>query len=202
MNSVTKGREPIACTEEQIMALMRAAQWYEKHVSTYSNMRLVLLLGFYLGLRRGEITAAKWNWFDWEHNNVYVKQDGMFKTKSRKNRTIPLFGVVKNCLTQYATHNGIEIKGNNNYLIAPGVRWKPGARWRIDFSGSFDGVCRIANVSIWPHCMRHTFCTRALQISTVDQVAKWMGHSTVDLIDRYGHYIQPDDRVLAAWGGQ
>lgn len=205
MNSVCsiKGREPIACTDEQIYALMGAAKEYEETVSSYSNMRLVLLLGFYLGLRRNEICAAKWNWFDWKHNNVYVRQEGMFKTKNRKNRTIPFFDVVKRSLDRLREHrqNAQESIPSiaSDYLIAPNVIWRTGARWRLDFSQAFDSVCQNAGVPIWPHCMRHTFCTRALQIATVDQVAKWLGHSTSDLIDRYGHYIQPDNRVLSAW---
>ena len=54
------------------------------------QLRFILYAGIHAGLRKAEIAAAKWGWFDFERMTINVTRDEFFDTKDGEDRTIPL----------------------------------------------------------------------------------------------------------------
>jgi integrase len=54
----------------------------------------IFLTAFYTGMRLGEILNMKWNWIDVNKNIITVKCSAYFKTKSKKERIIPISSAI------------------------------------------------------------------------------------------------------------
>lgn len=131
---------------------------------------LVELLGL-SGMRLGEATALRW---DQIHDNLVYITGGEEGTKSRKNRTIPLFPSLKEYFDRIQPENAsgrvIHIDSAKKALIT---------------------VCKHLKMQNYTHhSMRHYFCSNCIE-KGIDfkTIAAWLGHADggVLVAKTYGH---------------
>ncbi|MEW6238589.1 MAG: hypothetical protein AB1656_24655 [Candidatus Omnitrophota bacterium] len=92
----------------------------------------VFLLGIYGGLRKREISFARWEWFDFERGMIVVQEGEVFKPKSGRSRTIPMHSKIKEIL-------GLNQK-KKGYLFSEGEEERKQDRYRYEFRRGFDKV--------------------------------------------------------------
>lgn len=164
---------------------------------------LVFVLGLYFGFRKAEIAACHWEWFNWETGKLTLFNEDGFSTKSGNNRTIPIFEAALKWLMQFRKKSG--------YVYRPEItEIAEGAKYRTDFKKSFASVWKAAQAkrekeretdktiepipNMTTHLMRHSFITNALKAGAdVYEVADWVGHSSIYILETYRHAIPAKD---------
>jgi integrase len=121
--------------------------------------RLVLLLGYYAGLRRAEIASLRWESVGVDTLRIVGK--------GKRTREIPLNGKLAGALGKYESGDDYVFPGNQRGHLAP------------------ETIGRIASDALganWTaHTLRHAFLTRAYQISgDIRTVAALAGHAKLD----------------------
>ena len=56
------------------------------------HQKLILVIGYHLGMRRGEILKLRWDEVDWDANQIRLEKK---QTKGRKARNAPLYGELR-----------------------------------------------------------------------------------------------------------
>ena len=167
------------------------------------------------GMRLGEMTGLTWENVDFEKNEVYVKEilkrdpNGKFykdipKT-SKSLRTIPMLPQIAERLRKLKKFQekkklaGRMPRANEYESLGKLVFTRPDGSPYSDLQ-----LCRILKrivteinrddiefPSITPHCLRHTFATRALENGiSAKVVQEFLGHSSVKLtLDLYTHVM-------------
>jgi integrase len=179
-----------------------------EEVATFSSTAvkqfngLVVVIGAFLGLRRGELCGLQWQDFDAETGRLAVQRqvlryakelhvDELKTSKSRRLLTLPPFLV-----DELKRHRRAQLER----------RLKAGARWRDEgfifaarFGGPldprnvqrlYDRILREAGVPKRRlHDLRHTVATLHLQLGTQDKViSEILGHSSTRITkDIYAH---------------
>src|SRR4051812_12674720 len=59
------------------------------------HQRIILVIGYHLGLRRGEILLLRWDQVDWQHNVIRLERK---QTKTKHTRVAPLYGELRGWL--------------------------------------------------------------------------------------------------------
>jgi integrase len=59
------------------------------------HQRLILVIGYHLGMRRGEILGLRWDQVDWQANLIRLEKK---QTKGKKSRVAPLYGELRSWL--------------------------------------------------------------------------------------------------------
>lgn len=172
-----------AMSDSEVAQMLQAACNREKTEPRAKGILLVVALGLYAGLRRGEIDSARWEWIDFNNKTITVRAYGHFKPKTRHGyRTIPLNSKLAAILKPH--------KKSSGYIWQPDVEWGSDL-YRCNFRKSFETVVKVARVEwVTPHTMRHTWVTRLLKSGkvTMAQVSEWAGHSSIQVtVDLYGH---------------
>lgn len=167
-------KELIYCTKIQRETFIECAKGYGK------NIHLVCALGFYAGLRKREISFARWEWFDLDRNLINLSNYDNFETKSRKNRTIPLLNNLKKILLEY----GENQKEGFLFEKANGTK-----EYHYYFRKMFDRIRRETGLNwVTPHTMRHTFASLLAQEGVpLYSITSWMGHSHSRVTELYAH---------------
>lgn len=161
-------------------------------VCTDEGMKFALYCALHAGLRKGEICAARPDWFDLEAGLLHVQNTPDFLVKDRDDRTIPLTAEFRAFLKGYGLRKP--------YMLEPDA--KPGkSRYRFDFEKRWRALRAAAELE-WCtfHDLRRTFAS-LLASSGVSlyKIAKWLGDG-VDVVERrYAHLIAQDDDVNRAW---
>lgn len=69
---------------------------YEHYVAMRNELpehqRLILVIGYHLGMRRGEILKLRWDQVDWRQNLIRLEKK---QTKSKQARVAPLYGELR-----------------------------------------------------------------------------------------------------------
>lgn len=138
-----------------------------------AHLKPIVLLAIHTGMRRGEILNLRWSEVDFGRNVVHVT-----RTKSGKDRTVPLNEVARSVLLELKQHS----KGSDSVFVSSktgealrGI--KHGfARARLD--------AKISGLTF--HDLRRTFGTR-LGDDGVDAftIMELMGHSDLRMTIRY-----------------
>ena len=161
--------------------------------------RIIFLLGFHCGMRKGEIIEARRDWFDFDARCVHVQRTATFRPKDREARTIPLTSdavtFLRPQLQPLAPHDFVLMPevghGRNIY------RWDYERPWRTWLNEL--GLRWVSS-----HVMRHTFASLLLQRGvSVYKVAKWMG-DRVDVVQKHYGHLTPQDsdiEVLTSFSG-
>jgi len=153
-------------TPEEVIKALQAARKYSR------DMHLFVSLGLFTGARVGEILAMKWEWIDFEHKVVNIKDGKTFRTKSGRSRTVPMCAMLESILRRYKKDHGFIIE-----------------TYRHNPHRQFKAAMLAAGITgLSPHSMRHTFislCANAgipaLKIKT------WAGHSSIQTTEGYMH---------------
>jgi integrase len=98
------------------------------------------------GLRRGEITSLQWRDIDFERKVIKVRNKESFRTKSGKNREVPMNDQVEAILIAMAK----QIRDPNDHVFKYSYWW---------FSKKFDRAVLAAGLpkETTIHTLRHTF---------------------------------------------
>jgi integrase len=152
------------------------------------GLRFCLYSGFHAGLRRGEISWARVDWFDLEHDLIHVANDpesGAFLKD--ENRVVPLTKPFKDFLSVY-----LKGRVQNQYVIEP-RKEKGKYKYRYDFRKAFNshvkGACTI-------HDKRRSFASNLASAGvSIYKIAQWLG-DRVEVVERsYGHLAPADQDI-------
>ena len=168
-----------------------------------SDLKFILGCGFFLGLRRKEITEARPEWFNLEGRIATVKivrenqaiQLGLdsFITKTRKERSIPMPEIFSSFLCEYLS--------DRDYCLAPRVR-RGVYKYRYDFRRPFEEyVVSQCLDKVTPHVMRHTFATHLARKGTpISQLAGYLGDSVKTTLKHYAHHYPNHQDIAGIYG--
>lgn len=165
---------PVFINEEQLQAILsKTEEQYLKDIFTFA---------FYTGMRIGEILNMKWDWIDTAQNIIIIKNSAAFKSKSKKERIIPIHSKINDILSRYNKKSAfifsrIEgIKLNENFV-----------------SKKFKKYIRDAKLSddIHFHTLRHSFASNLVQKGANLYVVKeLLGHEDIKTTQVYSHLTQ------------
>jgi integrase len=149
---------PRFLTHEEALGLINAAK--------ASEIRLIVLIAIYTGMRWGEIERLTWEDFNFIKNEVIVR-----KSKTNKFRVIPIAEALRQEL--------IPAKGAG---IVCGYSYDE-MDWRLI---KIRDEIKIPHFRF--HDLRHTFASMAIK-SGVDllTLSKWLGHSVISTTAIYAH---------------
>ncbi len=131
----------------------------------------IIILALYTGMRKGEILNLKWSQIDFKNEFIDI-----LKSKSGKERKIPIAGKVKEVLSELGKN------GEGFIFINPETN-KP----YNDIKKSFSSLLKKAQIENFRfHDFRHTVATRLVE-SGVDLliVKEILGHSNIETTMRY-----------------
>ena len=157
----------------------------------YQYLKDIFTVGFYTGLRLGELINMKWNWIDFFHKQITVKCTDDFLTKSKKERIVPMSEKVKSILINrfnLAAHQSGEIVF---------YRIKGRKLHQETISKQFKQAVRKSNLKekIHFHSLRHSFASLLVQRGVSLYVVKeLLGHEDLATTQIYSHLQQQNLR--------
>ena len=151
-----------------------------------ANAYDVVNIAFHTGMRSGEIVSLKWSNINLVTGDIYVKNSPNFKTKTGKQRTIPMNSEVMTILKRRD-----ERRTGEGDEIFPGVRGQ-------FVSKQFKAAVRLVlgkNSPIHFHSLRHSFCSNLVSAGANIRVIQILaGHSCISTTEKYLHHITSDAR--------
>lgn len=156
-------------TKEDIETLLKASKAH--------YFKDLILVGIYSGMRRGELINLCFEDVDREKKLIYIKNKDNFKTKSRKERVLPLHQNLYQFFNENKHNKGYCFTKNKDPLNPKTLSLR------------FVKLCNDLNFKeISLHTLRHTFISWCLiEGISIFKVAKWAGHSTTHITELYGH---------------
>lgn len=156
------------------------------------DMHLLVALGVYAGLRKNELINARWEWIDLKGNGrIFVQSNGSFKTKSGRDRKVPLSIKLRAILEDYRQPEG--------FILRPEQPKRAGSdtAYRADFTRAFQAVCKQAGLEkVNFHVLRHTFASQlAIAGVSLYKIGTWLGHRDVKTTMIYAH-LSPEDEDI------
>ncbi|UDN60603.1 site-specific integrase [Clostridioides sp. ES-W-0016-02] len=167
-----------------------------------SFQRIVLLIGFYTGMRRGEIIALTWDDIDFDNKTITVKhtlikkKNGMFELSQPKTesscRTIFTGDTLVRALKEHKLYQKkIKLKYGEFYFDSDWVCTKEnGQQVTIHTMDTIVRQIREAlNNDFHFHCLRHTHATLLLENgANIKDIQNRLGHSQLSTtMDTYSH---------------
>jgi len=155
----------------------------------YHYLKDIFTVGFYTGLRLGELINMQWNWIDFFQNHITVKCTDDFQTKSKKERIVPMSEKVKSILISrfnLANHQPGEVVF---------YRIKGRMLHQETISKQFKEAVRTSNLNekIHFHSLRHSFASLLVQRGVSLYVVKeLLGHGDLATTQIYSH-LQKDN---------
>ncbi|OQY70297.1 MAG: hypothetical protein B6D44_16105 [Ignavibacteriales bacterium UTCHB2] len=167
---------PVYITEAELILILNKTenQLYKDIFTT----------AFYTGLRLGEILNMKWNWIDFSQDVITVKNSDEFKTKTKRERIIPIHPKVKTILKRLLP----LCKQKSNNLVfyhIVGIKLNEGY-----ISKCFKKAVRSAKLDdkIHFHSLRHSFASALVQRSvSLYAVKELLGHENIKTTQIYSH---------------
>ena len=151
---------------------------------------LAVLMALNTGMRKGEILSRTWSDIHWEvgpHGTLLVgaRQETGFRTKTRKERTIPLTPDLREALLAQYERAG-RPAASHWIFPSPADPSQP----RDNFAKSLRYACRRAGIpQIHPHGLRHTWASRlamaGVDRKTLMEIGGWASGVMLDAI--YAH---------------
>jgi site-specific recombinase XerD len=174
---------PIFISEDELLIILTN--------TPYQYLKDIFTVGFYTGLRLGELINMKWNWIDFFQNQITVKCTDDFLTKSKKERNVPMSEKVKS----------IMINRFNLAVHQPGevvfYRIKGRIFHQETISKQFKQAVRKSNLNekIHFHSLRHSFASLLVQRGVSLYVVKeLLGHEDLVTTQIYSHLQQQNLR--------
>lgn len=196
-------RAPYVLSDDEARALLKAAEG--------DRFGIAVQLGLLLGMRRGEISAARWSDIDWGHRTITIQRTAKrSKGKGRhtnppktKNaiRTLPLVAGLEDALRLHRTAQDEEfaLKGieNTDDLI---IATQAGTQYDTpNYLRAFRRLLAAADLppaAIRPHDLRHSTASLLIDAGVDPRtVANILGHaSTATTMEIYTRGQQTDRR--------
>lgn len=156
--------------------------------SIHVNIYLVVVLGIYTGMRKSEISNARWEWFDFEKRIVTIQEYNSFNPKSRRSRTVPLHNTLARILS--------PLKKEKVYLFNDSERDRNVSYW-YDFRRPFHQARLKCGLDwVTPHTLRHTFASLlASKGVSIYKIKEWLGHTDIRVTEIYSHLQAYDEDI-------
>ncbi|MCL5029235.1 MAG: site-specific integrase [Bacteroidetes bacterium] len=174
---------PVFISEDELLIIVTN--------TPYQYLKDIFTVGFYTGLRLGELINMKWNWIDFFQNHITVKCSDDFITKSKKERIVPMSEKVKTIL----------INRFNLAVHQPGevvfYRIKGRKLHQETISKQFKDSVRKSNLNekIHFHSLRHSFASLLAQKGVSLYIIKeLLGHEDLATTQIYSHLQQQNLR--------
>ncbi|PKL82812.1 MAG: hypothetical protein CVV24_08135 [Ignavibacteriae bacterium HGW-Ignavibacteriae-3] len=147
-------------------------------------LRDIYSIAFYTGLRRGEICNLTWECINFEHNFIKVTNTNLFTTKTKKERVVPMSGVVRTIFEK------MKLKAGDNCsdYIFSFKGHTPIEGYQV--CTCFRDAVRKAKLSdkLHFHSLRHSFASLLVSSKvSIYSVQKLLGHSNVTTTSKYSH---------------
>ena len=149
-------------------------------------LRAAVGVAVYAGLRRAEILRLQWEHVDLKAGVLTVVSRDGGKTKSNKDRRVPISDDLTTLLRSHPRKLGQR-------LLFPSTSQGE----RHDFRTALVSAAKRAGIEkIGMHQLRHAFCSHALmQGADPRSVMGWMGHSSLATTLRYAHVSQEHEKI-------
>lgn len=150
----------------------------------YQYLKDIFTVGFYTGLRLGELINMHWSWVDFSQNQIIVKCSENFLTKSKKERIVPMSDKVRLIIFNrfnFATHQPNEvvlyrIQGRKLHQETISRQFKQAVRKSY------------LNEKIHFHSLRHSFASLLAQKGVSLYIIKeLLGHEDLATTQIYSH---------------
>jgi integrase len=156
------------------------------------HQRLILVIGYHLGMRRGEILKLRWDQVDWDANLIRLEKK---QTKGKKARNAPLYGELRSWLDMAYSARDRECL----FIVA----WK--GRGIREVKTAWQKARERAGVpGLLIHDLRRTACRNMIRAGVSEKRAMEIsGHKTNNIFKRYDitdeRDIQADGERLARY---
>ncbi|MBI4063507.1 MAG: site-specific integrase [Elusimicrobia bacterium] len=166
-------KRPVFYTIEEIEKLLAHSDPF---------MKTIIYLGFYAGLRKGEMLALEWPDIDFEGQQVRVTPKKHWHPKDYDPREIPMHPTLLEHLKNWKT----VMEGSEKVLL-----WDRPSNYLSTWFSKLLSRTGINKGSL--HTLRHSFASH-LAIKGVDlyRISKLMGHSSVVTTQIYAHLLPSD----------
>jgi integrase len=165
---------------------------------------VLLLTGFFTGMRWEELSALEWQDIDEEAGCIHVRRaqvkGHLSGTKTRKTRTVAIPELVVAALKEHRQEQiRKQVKGLDKGLVFPST--KGGYREPSSIRRSLDNICELAKIErhVTPHWMRHTY-NNLLRRAQVDRIVlrATTGHSSEEMTEHYSEVALEEKKEAAA----
>jgi len=167
---------PAFITEDELLIILS--------YTPYQHLKDIFTIGFYTGLRLGELLNMQWKWIDFFQNQITVKCDNDFQTKNKNERIVPMNEKVKTIIMR---RNGESIYHNHEVVFYH----KEGIKLNQGFvSKQFKKAVRKSNLNekIHFHTLRHSFASLLVQKGVSLYIVKeLLGHEDLATTQIYSH---------------
>jgi site-specific recombinase XerD len=147
-------------------------------------LKNIFSTAYYTGMRLAEILNMKWSWIDFNQSTITVKNSKEFKSKSKRERIIPIHPKVKNNL-QSLFPIGKQSQNELVFYLVEGIKLNE------DFvSKQFKKAVRKAelNDAVHFHTLRHSFASALVQRGvSLYAVKELLGHEDIKTTQIYSH---------------
>ena len=169
------------------------------------SFRVLLIVGYREGLRRGELIHLRWAAVDVEDSLLHVVNiaEAGELTKSRKNRTVPLHPKAREALAELYRQVPKWIEGGQIVPKFPHVfTWPDGKLYKPDWvTRTFTALVTKAGIRYCtPHDLRRSFSTIAQRAGVDRSIVKDLGGwSDVSVLERHytGDVSEAHRRAMA-----
>ena len=173
---------PVYLTEKEFPLLLSAIK--------ERDFRELCITGVLTGMRLGELLSLKWQEVDFDRKVIFVRNSDTFKTKSRKNRVVPMNDELFRVLMERKSSVRFECDTVFYDNFGKGLL-------ENTVSQKFKRAVRLAGLNdrLHFHSLRHSFAS-ALVSSGVSLfiVSKFLGHSNSKTSEVYSH-LSPQNYV-------
>ncbi len=184
--------DPITIEKNKITHFGKSKQRFLTQVEIKNTFNAVsgtylenlVLTGLYSGMRRRELIHLEYEDIDYKKKLIYVRNKADFKTKSRKERVVPIHKKLFPLFNK--KKSGYCFLYDGKRLIQEDTATRNFKQW-----------CEKENViNVGLHTLRHTFISYSLMAGvTTWEVGQWVGHSSDYITEQYGH-LCPKRRVI------
>jgi integrase len=153
----------------------------------------IFTTAFYTGMRLGEILNMKWNWIDFSQDIITVKNSDEFRTKTKRERIIPIHQRINSILRKRLPLGKLQSKNLVFYHIVA-IKLNEGY-----ISKRFKKAVRAAKLDdkIHFHTLRHSFASALVQRSvSLYAVKELLGHENIKTTQIYSH-LQKENLTIA-----
>ena len=150
----------------------------------YQYLKDIFNIGFYTGLRLGELINMKWSWINFSENHIVVRCSEEFLTKSKKERIVPMSNKVREILT--SSFNSM-LHNSDEFVF---YHFKGRKLHQETISKQFKDVIRKLNLNdkIHFHTLRHSFASMLVQRGVpLYFVKELLGHEDLSTTQIYSH---------------
>jgi len=150
-------------------------------------LKNIFTTAFFTGMRLNEILNMKWAWINFSQDIITVKNSDDFKTKSKRERIIPIHQKVKSILLSYFP---LGNQPKNNLIFYRKKNIKLNGEF---ISKQFKVAVRAAAVNddIHFHTLRHSFASNLVQRGVnLYVVQNLLGHENFKTTQIYSHLTQ------------